>query len=109
LSKIRVASWNVQNLGLAKLQPGTNNTPNLQNRFVIGAGNGDHYHTFSANHRGFETNGAQGLPPPNDGSPRWDSITSTTGDHHHSFITSGEGYGRAFTSMPLYKALFYIM
>jgi hypothetical protein len=110
---------------------GSNSTPNLTDRFIVGAGVtyavnatggatdrvvGSHSHTYSSNTtgghthtlaRGTLTAGATGIAA---GNSAQDVITtSSNGAHNHSSTINSSGAVATDTNLPPYYGLFYIM
>ena len=115
---------------------GANGTPNLQDRFVVGAGSGygvagtggsatatlvshshtgttgghsaDHTHNFSAI---LSTGGNYVLDGGNDAifNPGDSTTNGTSNNHSHDFTTSTEGASAANANLPPYYALAFIM
>ena len=102
---------------------GNNNTPNLQDRFVVGAGNTyavdatggskdatlpSHYHNFPGDDQLTGANGIAGWSNSNDGNFNYDA-TSTTSGGGKMWRTSTEGASAVNKNLPPYFALCYIM
>ena len=113
---------------------GGNGTPNLQDRFVVGAGSAygvggtggrtdaivpSHYHTGGTNTSGAHahnysvtswsssaTDWQIGVNMPTSEST---TTTSTNGDHSHTFSTNYTGEATAYQNLPPFYSLCYIM
>lgn len=117
---------------------GTNSTPDLRNRFIVGAGstyavgatggsadaitvahthtgttaaNGSHYHTYQT---GYNTNVSSQGSNGNFGGGTPDDTsfiynTNTVSDHTHTFTTDSTGSSGTNANLPPYYALCYIM
>jgi microcystin-dependent protein len=70
------------------------------------AGAGQHNHSFN-----FSTSGGSSITPggDNSGANNRSASTSTVGNHTHTFTTNATGGGTAFSIVPLYYSLIYIM
>jgi len=116
---------------------GTNGTPDLRNRFIVGAGDkydigatgGEdthvltiaempaHNHTGSTNSTGAHTHTVRGgtgtsdhtYPHFSSAGTGYTSSTSSAGAHSHTVITNNSGGGTAHENRPPYYALAYIM
>ena len=102
---------------------GNNNTPDLRNRFVVGAGSGyavnatggsanatlpSHYHNFPGDDQLSGANGLAGWTNTHDGNYSYDAVSSTSGGGK-MWRTSTKGSSATNANLPPYYALCYIM
>ena len=102
---------------------GNNNTPDLRNRFVVGAGSGyavnatggsanatlpSHYHNFPGDDQLSGANGLAGWTNTHDGNYSYDAVSNTSGGGK-MWRTSTKGSSATNANLPPYYALCYIM
>ena len=103
---------------------GNNSTPDLRNRFVIGAGSDyavnatggsanatlpSHYHNFPGDDQLGVANGVAGWNNGSDGTFFYDAISNTASNTGTMWRTSTEGSSATNANLPPYYALCYIM
>ena len=102
---------------------GNNNTPDLRDRFVVGAGSGyavnatggsanatlpSHYHNFPGDDQLSGANGLAGWTNTHDGNYSYDAVSNTSGGGK-MWRTSTKGSSATNANLPPYYALCYIM